>query len=246
MGRAAWIATAARPWRIGDWIAWAIPTLALLLLGVSLWLPSTTAPALAAYWIVAILGESAAWTVFGQSAGVLKPRLFALGRGPAQNLDDARGLDSPVSDSDSCSDSGLGLESALGSSSDGDGDGDGEWPEGLLQQLSRSRLDPQTEVIQGVLRAEFAPSERQQTLHLAFSPPLSAKPRVEAHQAEGPAARIKVADIQTYGVRVDVRLSAASGEAESVWLAFKAVCGPPDAQRELVVPPSGGTPATSD
>jgi hypothetical protein len=49
---------------------------------------------------------------------------------------------------------------------------------------------------------------------------------VEVTHVSGPAARVKVADVQAFGLRFDVRLATASPSEEHVLIHFHARCGP--------------------
>ena len=86
----------------------------------------------------------------------------------------------------------------------------------MTQSILRSRGDDGAEAIHAQLRAEFAARERTQSLHLAFCPPLNTVPTVQLEQLSGPRASLKVAQIQSFGTRIDLRLLGESDEACSV------------------------------
>lgn len=222
LGRAAWWGAAPRPLTRRHLVVLFIPTAALLLLGAALWLPATAAAGLAAFGSVVVAGEALAWTAGSRLLWLREPVPVTFGgvgepsrASRSSGAADERAASLPGADQ--------GGESLPGSSGGDELSEEELFPEGLLQQLTRSRLDERTEMLHGLLRAEFEPGQRQQVLHLAFTPPLATRPRVEAHQADGPAAQIKATDVQTYGVRLEVRLAAVARAPESVWLEVEIV-----------------------
>ncbi len=81
-------------------------------------------------------------------------------------------------------------------------------PDGnVLQQLVRSRASDGTESLHGWLRVPLAANQRTAAVHVAFCPPFAAAPRVDVEQREGPAARIKPAQVLPYGARFDLKLA---------------------------------------
>lgn len=95
----------------------------------------------------------------------------------------------------------------------------------IIQHVTRWRQDNQGELLRAVLRADLEPNERSGSLHIAFCPPLPGIPELELEQLEGPAAVCKVAEVQTYGARIDIRLLAPSTGPLSVWVAVNGVAG---------------------
>jgi hypothetical protein len=89
-------------------------------------------------------------------------------------------------------------------------------PPGVSQQITRARLDDGVEVLHGLLRGDFAPGQRSQSLHVAFCPPLERTPEIKVEQIEGPRASLKVGEVQSYGARMDLRLPTASSHPVSV------------------------------
>jgi len=76
--------------------------------------------------------------------------------------------------------------------------------------------------IRAIRRAEFAPGERNATVHVAFCPPFELLPQVEAEIAEGPDASVKVAQVLHNGARLEVRLAQPAAESATVGLEFAA------------------------
>jgi len=98
-----------------------------------------------------------------------------------------------------------------------------ELPAGdVLQQLTRSRTADGSQCLEGWLRMPLDAGQRTGSLHVAFCPPFPQTPELEFEQLAGPEARIKVAQLQPYGVRLDVKLVAAAGPGESVLVQFAA------------------------
>jgi hypothetical protein len=117
---------------------------------------------------------------------------------------------------------GAGCQSAVGKGQVGNLSLQEVPPEGVLQQLTRSRAADGIEEISGWLRTCFAAGQRTASVHVAFCPPLAAVPELAVEQIDGPEARIKTAQVLPYGARVDLKLAAASGEPASVLLQFSA------------------------
>jgi hypothetical protein len=84
---------------------------------------------------------------------------------------------------------------------------DVELPAGLIQQLTRIRENGR-ESIHAVLRAEIDPGDRQGALHVAFCPPLDAKPELTAHTLDADDADVRITQAETFGARIEVRFPA--------------------------------------
>jgi hypothetical protein len=95
-------------------------------------------------------------------------------------------------------------------------------PEDVTQQLTRSRAADGTDELSGWLRLAFAAGQRTGSLHVAFCPPFHGRPALEVEQFDGPEARIKTAQLLSYGVRLDLKLLAAAEEPTGVLLQFSA------------------------
>ena len=92
----------------------------------------------------------------------------------------------------------------------------------VLQQLTRRHAADGSEDLSGWLRMPFAPGQRTASLHVAFCPPFARTPEVSAQQLDGPAVRIKTGQLLPYGVRLDLKLSAAAEMPSGVLLRFSA------------------------
>lgn len=97
-------------------------------------------------------------------------------------------------------------------------------PDELVNQSwSRSTAANASDVLRGWTQASFAAGARTASVHLAFCPPFIAVPEVELRQLDGPAARLKVAQLFPYGARIDVKLDGQPAKPAVVKLEFQAV-----------------------
>ena len=112
---------------------------------------------------------------------------------------------------------------ALGPSPD-TGEGNNTWTaaKGVTQQLTRSTTAQGGDMLCGALRLDLAAGQRTGNLHVAFCPPFAGTPEITAVQVDGPEARIKIAQLLPYGVRMDVKLIVPSEEPVGVLVRFSA------------------------
>ena len=97
------------------------------------------------------------------------------------------------------------------------------WPaKGVTQQLTRSTTVQGGDLLCGALRLDLAAGQRTGNLHVAFCPPFADTPEITAVQVDGPEARLKIAQLLPYGVRMDVKLIAPSDEPAGVVVQFSA------------------------
>jgi hypothetical protein len=75
-----------------------------------------------------------------------------------------------------------------------------------IQTLTRTRSHDGIETIHAQLRAEFAPGERDATLHVAFCPPFTRLPTVEAYLTDDIPADVKLTQVLHHGAQIDIRL----------------------------------------
>ncbi len=92
----------------------------------------------------------------------------------------------------------------------------------ISQQVTRWRDDDGVECLLARLRGEFDKGQRTINLHVAFCPPLESVPALEVRQIDGPPARIKLAQVESFGARLDLKLVASSNEAVSVLVEVRA------------------------
>jgi hypothetical protein len=92
----------------------------------------------------------------------------------------------------------------------------------IIQRLVRRRGLDGGDVLDGWLRADFAPSGRMAALHVAFCPPFDRTPEVHVEQLTGPAATVKPSQAYPFGVRIDIKLASPTPNAASVAVEFLA------------------------
>ncbi|MEX0612232.1 MAG: hypothetical protein WD229_08930 [Pirellulales bacterium] len=90
--------------------------------------------------------------------------------------------------------------------------------EQVLQQLTRVRTEEGQDAIRGMLIGEFAPGERQVTLHIAFCPPFERLPQVEVNVTDDSDATVKLAEVLHNGAQLEVRLAQPATESTNVAL----------------------------
>ncbi len=94
--------------------------------------------------------------------------------------------------------------------------------EDMLQHLTRSRTAEGVEQLSGWLRMPFIAGQRTANIHVAFCPPFAKTPGLEVEQCDGPAVRIKTAQVLPHGARLDLKLAQASETPVAVVLEFAA------------------------
>ncbi|MHB8973250.1 MAG: hypothetical protein ACYC3X_16735 [Pirellulaceae bacterium] len=186
---------------------WLLPTL-VLLLAAALSIRGTSAVALCALWGSLLLNELL-WGRYGRH--IQSGDSIAL---PGTARTSPVAVPTP---------GGLPAES-LPRLPDGMDDAELPLPSDVSQQITRTQSRQAGDAMAGVLRALFQPGERSQNLHVAFCPPMPGRPTVEVIQLSGPRTRVKAADVQSFGVRFDLRLVAASQQQENVLIHFEARC----------------------
>lgn len=96
--------------------------------------------------------------------------------------------------------------------------------EQVVQRLTRTATADGADVLRATLYASFPAGSRTASVHVAFCPPFASLPKAEFHQANGPPARIKLAQLLAHGARFDVKLSSAAADNESVCVVLTAEC----------------------
>ena len=173
----------------------AAPSCGVLLLAMSVSLPGSPAWAVAFLWLAIVCGEGTWWVL-----GLRSPRSR-----PAARLSANRIVTPQAAVTADHEPSELVRE----------------LPPDVSQQLTRCSEDDH-ELVYGMLRCGFGPGERSQNLHLAFCPPLAARPQIEVQQVEGPSVRIKAAQVESFGARLELRLTRQAESQESVVVSFEA------------------------
>lgn len=90
-------------------------------------------------------------------------------------------------------------------------------PPGVSQQITR-RTESGREVLNCLVRANFAIGEQHVALHLAFCPPLCSTPTAEHEQLDGPPCDIKLTESATYGARLELKRRSPLALADEVLL----------------------------
>lgn len=85
----------------------------------------------------------------------------------------------------------------------------------VFQQITRS-YQGEWERIAARMRLAFSVGQRVAVTHIAFCPPLASAPELEAEVTDGPDAAVSLTNVQTFGLRMEVRLSEPMDEPCSV------------------------------
>ena len=88
------------------------------------------------------------------------------------------------------------------------------------QWMTRRIDDVGNDTIEGSIKVQFEVGQKQVTLHLPFSPAFATRPDVECEVVNDCSARLKIAAIQAYGIRVDVRRSSDIDQPETAEIGF--------------------------
>lgn len=84
-------------------------------------------------------------------------------------------------------------------------------PSDVFQQITRYR-DGEQERIAVLLRPAFAIGQRVAVAHISFCPPLGGIPDLAAEATEGPDATVTITNVQTFGLRLEIRLEEPADE----------------------------------
>ncbi len=96
---------------------------------------------------------------------------------------------------------------------------DAESDENQTLWLSR-RLTTDGEQIEGWVRVEFAPGQRETVVHVAFCPPLAGSPEIETEDLDGFGLEIRIAAVFPFGTRLSVRRSGPLDEGHTDRIGF--------------------------
>ena len=86
---------------------------------------------------------------------------------------------------------------------------------GLVQHFTRVREEGR-ESIHALLRAEIAAGDRLAILHIAFCPPLDARPELTAHAMDADDAEVRITQAETFGTRLEVSVPRPVAEGRSI------------------------------
>lgn len=99
-----------------------------------------------------------------------------------------------------------------------------ELSEGLVTQwMTRQTLPDGIEHLEGSVRACFLAGQRAVSIHVPFSPPFTAAPRVECEVIGDESARWKVSVVYPYGMRIELKRNE-SRDPNEIELAYSATC----------------------
>lgn len=93
--------------------------------------------------------------------------------------------------------------------------------ESTTQWMTR-RQEADGEAIEGTVRVEFAPGQREAVAHVTFCPPLATVPDVELECVDGEDWQLKPDAVLPYGLRIQIRRSTAITLAQSGVVAYLA------------------------
>jgi hypothetical protein len=92
-------------------------------------------------------------------------------------------------------------------------------PPGVSQQITRS-VEAGSETLDCLLRATLEAGQQHETLHFAFCPPLLWPPTATCEQLSGAACEVKLAAIETYGARLEIKRRAPFTLADEVLISL--------------------------
>jgi hypothetical protein len=182
-----------------------LPGLALVALAIAISLPGSSPAGLAFLWIAIVVEEIWTW----RQSRAIRAAMLPTARRSSSTPPDAP----PLHDLKPAQPSPPNMQPPAPTSD-------------VVQQLVRTRSAAGLDRMQGWLKTEFEPTERNATLHVAFCPPFDETPRLTVLQVSGPAARVKPVQLLPYGVRLEVKRLLAGHDPATVVLEFSAESAP--------------------
>jgi hypothetical protein len=193
-----------------------IPGSCALLFGAAIALPASPPYARVVFWTILIASEIGWWfALFRRGIGRVLERQFR--RPPAVPVP---AIPSAFLELDS------GRNAVVELSDDAEESCDESLPDSVNQQLTRMQTEDAGELVFGLVRAGFAVGERSQIIHVAFCPPLEGTPLFHAEQVDGSPVTIKATQVESFGVRLELKRGAKADCAESVVVRFEATWQP--------------------
>ena len=185
-------------------LAWTCPTIAYLLIAAATSVPAIQGIGWGAPWAVIVATEIAWWLVWfshgpGQSStGTV--RRVSHGNLPAREaVQPDMFHDEPAVDD---------VEAELNEL----------LPPGTTRRASRSHKEDEGERLDVLMRLTFPEGQRSQFAHLPIQPPFPGVPVVSCHQLAGPGCSITIAESQSFGIRLELRLSQMPSEEVAIVL----------------------------
>ncbi|TVS14515.1 MAG: hypothetical protein EA424_19190 [Planctomycetaceae bacterium] len=203
---------------------------AILVAGVAVSLPEASVTALFGFWTLALVGAIAGWC-----------RLPTWSKADIRGRDEANKtvterLGAPTLDPTGFATGCVGIDCESDEEGEEEGEEDVEseqlLPVHVSQRVVRARDERDAEVVFGTVRCSFAPGQRQQSIHLAFCPPLRKLAQLATDQVAGPAVQIKTVTAETFGVGLEAKLASPSKEPTEVQIQFFAFEKSPDDRDE--------------
>jgi hypothetical protein len=192
-----------------EYVLWALPSLALALAAAGLSMVGSANGGLAGLWGLLLVEEGWSWGRLQREELPTVPSPAAV---TTDTLPEINILE-------------FGLERLeIGPDIDGASSSpvhDAWTDDSVSQQCARRRDDDvNSEVVEGWLRVAFVAGQRHATAHISLCPPLAGAPECQAEQAAGPPAGVKVAQVLSYGARLEVKLDEPADAATSVIVEF--------------------------
>jgi len=91
-----------------------------------------------------------------------------------------------------------------------------EWDESVQMRLLRRKEPNETELLEAWVRADFQQGERVVHVHVPFCPPFREQPKWEACQFEGDEVEIQLSQMNSLGMRIDLKRPSPRKNQESV------------------------------
>ena len=195
-----------------------VPTLAAVIVGLSIWMPGLSLYAVGLFWVLILFGEFVQWRPLLERRA--KPRVHSVTtylapeeppavleeRAVGEGFREEDSVDEMLSDEEIAELGATPLPE-----------------EPLREQLTRSQTEDGREHVEGVIRIRFEPGQRIGHAHIPFCPAFLGEPEFECEPVEGPDSRVKPTQVQPFGARIEAKLAEDAAEETSVWVAFSAV-----------------------
>jgi hypothetical protein len=210
-------------WDSWPLLARVLLSVAALMLGAAVTLPGSSVLASSAFWLLILAGAVPAWLRFA-----LSPRFERRELEPEPG--DAVALSCGSRDAvlpwdvDRCA--------SAECEADEEEDSEQLLPDDVLQRVVRARDQGGSEIVYGTVRCRFVDGQRQQSIHLAFCPPLQTLAHFATDQVFGPAVQIKTVVAETFGVGLEAKLTSPSKGPTEVQIQFFAFERPPGGEAE--------------
>lgn len=209
-------------WILGLPVSRSLLTGAALMLGIAVSLPSSPAATLIVFWAFVLAGTVSAWSLIRlvpwRARGTTRSEEVRIAgievQGPS-------GRTVPGSDS----------EHRFPAFAESDEESEAEetlLPDDVSQRVVRARDERGAEIVYGTVRCDFVAGQRQQSVHIAFCPPLRAIASLTTDQVAGPPVQIKPVLVETYGAGLEVKLASPSKGPTQVQIQFFAFERPAD------------------